>query len=109
MSLDSNFLNYLSDSLPQISSRSAQAVIELSQDGATVPFIARYRKEKTGNLNELEIRQTLEAFETWNETLKRQAFILKEIDKQGNLTTDLRGRIESTFDLAELDEIYAPF
>src|SRR6185312_15996824 len=61
---------------PQISVASAAAVLKLADEGATVPFIARYRKEETGNLDEVAIRQVIDAKENWDEIVKRQAFIV---------------------------------
>ncbi|MCB0386960.1 MAG: RNA-binding transcriptional accessory protein, partial [Bdellovibrionales bacterium] len=83
--------------------------LELSEEGGTVPFIARYRKEKTGNLDEVEIRGVLDSFADWQEVVKRKEFVLAEIEKQGNLTAELKTRIESCWDLAEVEEMYRPY
>ncbi|HEX4922501.1 MAG TPA: Tex-like N-terminal domain-containing protein, partial [Bdellovibrionales bacterium] len=104
-----NFETYLTKVLPGIPQRSAQAVLELHKEGATIPFIARYRKEKTGNLDEVQVREVLEAFEEHQEITKRKAFVLSEIEKQGQLSQDLQERINAANDLAEIDEIYRPF
>lgn len=103
------FQNFLQKQLPAIPAKSAQAVLELHKEGATVPFIARYRKEKTGNLDEVAVKEVIESFELYNEVIKRQAFIVKEIESQGNLTSELKTRVLATLDLAELEEIYRPF
>lgn len=92
-----------------INPKSAQAVLDLVAEGATVPFIARYRKEKTGNLDETQIRTVIEAHETFEEIVKRKTFLVKEIAEQKNLTDEIKKRIESSWDLAELEEIYRPF
>lgn len=89
--------------------KSAQVVIELAAEGATVPFIARYRKEKTGNLDEVQIRAVLDAHSNYNEIVKRKAFLVKEIGEQGNLTAEIEKRIATSWDLGELEEIYRPF
>ena len=68
---------------PTISLHSADAVLRLAQEGGTVPFIARYRKEQTGNLDEVAIQQVLDTKERWDAILKRQSFIVEEIDRQG--------------------------
>lgn len=107
--MESNFQKYLSLVHPEIRAHQAQAVLELAAEGGTVPFIARYRKEKTGNLDEVAIRGVIEANETFQEIVKRQAFLIKEIEGQGNLTDELKARILKSMDLAELDEIYRPF
>ncbi len=94
---------------PTISLHSADAVLRLAQDGGTVPFIARYRKEQTGNLDEVAIQQVLDAKERWDATIKRQTFILEEIERQGKLTDELRAAILSTFNLDSLEDIYLPY
>lgn len=106
---ETSFQAYLAIRHPSIPLRSAQAVLELASEGGTVPFIARYRKEKTGGLDEVQIRDVIEANETLSEINKRRTFILKEIQEQGNLTDELKGRIEKSLDLGDLEEIYRPF
>lgn len=100
---------YLSRFTQGISAKSASAVLELAAEGATVPFIARYRKEKTGNLDEVQIRAVIEAHETYQEIIKRKAFLVKEIGEQNNLTAEIQKRIDISWDLNELEEIYKPF
>ncbi len=100
---------YLTRYLPGIPAKSAQAVLELAGEGGTVPFIARYRKEKTGNLDEVQIREVIAANETFQEITKRKVFLTKEIGEQGNMTDELKRRIEVSWDLGELEEIYRPF
>src|SRR3954465_11098712 len=99
MSLETSFQTYLASLHPGISIKAAQAVLELAAEGGTVPFIARYRKEKTGNLDEVAIRNVIEANETLQEINKRKIFIAKEIEEQGNLTADLKQRIDASMDL----------
>src|SRR6185503_9880813 len=89
--------------------RGAEAVLALAEGGATVPFIARYRKEQTGNLDEVAIRQALDAKERWDGLCKRQAFIVEEIARQGKLTPQLEGRIRGTFDETALEDLYLPY
>jgi uncharacterized protein len=84
-------------------------VLRLASDGATVPFIARYRKEQTGNLDEVAIRQVVAAKERWDEIGKRQAFVVAEIERQGKLTPELREAILTTFDPAALEDLYLPY
>lgn len=107
--MEMTFQGFLTKVLPTIPIKSALAVIELTKEGATVPFIARYRKEKTGNLDEVQIRSVVESNETFNEIIKRKAFLIKEIGDQGNLTEEIKKRIELSYDLGELEEIYRPF
>ncbi len=103
------FLKYSQTRLAGISPKSMQAVLELSSEGATVPFIARYRKEKTGNLDEVQIRAVLDTHERWLELEKRKEFVVEEIKKQGNLTDDLQKQILLADELAEVEELYRPF
>ena len=91
--MDQALQSYLSRIVPGIAAKSALAVIELAGEGGTVPFIARYRKEKTGNLDEVQIRAVLDGFETYNEIVKRKAFLVKEIGEQNNLTAEIKKRI----------------
>src|SRR5437868_13258013 len=107
--MDQALQSYLSRIVPTVPAKSAQAVLELAGEGATVPFIARYRKEKTGNLDEVQIRAVLDGFETFNEIVKRKAFLVKEIGEQNNLTAEVKKRIDLSWDLGELEEIYKPF
>jgi uncharacterized protein len=94
---------------PQIPLPGAQSILTLAEGGATVPFIARYRKEQTGNLDEVAIRQVLETKERWDQLIKRQAFIVEEIARQGKLTPELEVRVRSTFDETLLEDIYLPY
>lgn len=107
--MDQNFQTFLAKNNKNISPKSVQSVLDLVKDGATVPFIARYRKEKTGNLDEVQIRTIIKFHDTFEEIKKRKAFIIEEISAQGNLTDVLRKSIADTDDLTELDEIYRPF
>ncbi|HRK07698.1 MAG TPA: Tex family protein [Pseudobdellovibrionaceae bacterium] len=103
------FSAYKEKFLSQISLKSAEAVLQLAAEGGTVPFIARYRKEKTGGLDEVEIRKVIEANETLLELNKRRAFIAEEIAGQGNMTDELKARIAACWELGDLEEIYRPF
>ncbi|MDX1286184.1 MAG: Tex-like N-terminal domain-containing protein, partial [Draconibacterium sp.] len=83
--------------------------INLLNEGATVPFISRYRKERTGSLDEVQIQQIKEQNEKFIELEKRKETILKTIDEQEKLTPDLKSRIENCFDSVELEDIYLPY
>ncbi len=104
-----NFETWLRAKHPEIPTRSAAAVLALASAGGTVPFIARYRKEATGGLDEVGVENVLESRKSWDEIVKRQAFILEEIEAQGRITPELKGRLEVTFDLPTLEDIYLPF
>jgi len=85
------------------------AVIELLDDGGTVPFIARYRKEATGNLDEVQIRAIEEKLAYFRGLTERRATILSSIAEQGKLTDELKSRIEATLDKSELEDLYLPY
>ena len=104
-----NFETWLRAKHPEIPTRSAAAVLALASAGGTVPFIARYRKEATGGLDEVGVENVLLSQKSWDEIVKRQAFILEEIEAQRRITPELKGRLEATFDLPTLEDIYLPF
>lgn len=92
-----------------LQARSIAATIDLLTGGATVPFIARYRKEATGQLDEIQIGQIKEAHQKLLELDKRREAIIKSIDEQGKLTSDLRRKIEATDSITELEDLYLPY
>ncbi|MFC5863146.1 Tex family protein [Acidicapsa dinghuensis] len=89
--------------------RGIVSVIELLDDGGTVPFIARYRKEATGNLDEVQIRSIEEKLAYYRELEDRRETILASIGEQGKLTGELKARIEATLDRNELEDLYLPY
>lgn len=89
--------------------RGITSVIELLDDGGTVPFIARYRKEATGNLDEVQIRSIEEQLAYFRELEARRETILSSIREQGKLTDDLQARIEASLDRNELEDLYLPY
>lgn len=89
--------------------RSLVAVIELLDEGGTVPFIARYRKEVTGNLDEVKIREIEEKVAYFRDLVARKESILSSIAEQGKLTDELKARIEATLDRSELEDLYLPY
>jgi len=103
------FESWLAAAHPKIPAPGVAAVLRLTEEGATVPFIARYRKEQTGALDEVEIRAVIDGKETWDSILKRQTFIVEEITRQGKLTDELRDKLQATYDLAALEDLYLPY
>src|SRR5437660_359259 len=85
------------------------AVIALLDEGATVPFIARYRKEVTGNLDEVQIRDIQEKLEYFRELEDRRETVLASIAEQGKLTPELKARIEAALEKTELEDLYLPY
>ena len=92
-----------------ISERQVKSTIELLEGGATVPFIARYRKEATGQLDEVQINDIKEQFQKYKEAEKRREAIIKSIAEQGKLTPELRAKLEAAHTLQELEDIYLPY
>ena len=93
----------------QLSERSVGNTIELLDEGATIPFIARYRKERTGSLDEVQIAQIGELYQKFQELQKRKETILKTIGEQGKLTAELQQRINDTWEPSVLEDIYLPY
>lgn len=83
--------------------------IDLLNEGATIPFLSRYRKEATGGMNEVEIAAVVSALEKLVELSKRREYILQTIDKQGKLTEELKKRITECWDATLLEDIYLPY
>ncbi len=83
--------------------------VRLLEDGATIPFIARYRKEATGNLDEVQVSAIADEHRRLGELVHRRTYILETIESQGKLTSELRQRIESSWDSTELEDLYLPF
>lgn len=103
-----NHIKIISDSLA-LPQDGVKAVINLLGEGATIPFISRYRKEQTGSLDEVAIFRISEMLDSLLELDKRKAYIIKTIEQQGELTDDLRQRIDNTADAASLEDIFLPF
>lgn len=92
-----------------VSERQTAETLILLKEGGTVPFIARYRKEVTGNLDEVQIRGIDEKRQYYSELLERRAVILKTIEELGKLTPELKGRIEVCYEKNELEDLYLPY
>jgi uncharacterized protein len=85
------------------------SVVALLNEGNTVPFIARYRKEATGSLDEVAIRAVEDRVAYYKELLERRDTVLKNIDKQGKLTPELKARVENAWSKTELEDLYLPY
>jgi len=103
------FENWFQSIHANIPVQSANAVLKLTEEGGTIPFIARYRKEQTGNLDEVAIADVIDSKGRWDEIIKRQTFIVEEIERQGKLTDELKEKILATFNLDSLEDIYLPY
>ena len=83
--------------------------LALIDEGCTIPFIARYRKERTGGLDEVQIAAISDRYERLKETAKRKETVVKTITEQGKMTAELQQRIDACWDATELEDIYLPF
>ena len=83
--------------------------INLLNEDCTIPFISRYRKDQTGNLDEVIIEQIAKLSKQYDEIVKRKESILKSIEEQGQLSLELKSKIEKSFDLLELEDFYLPY
>ena len=92
-----------------ISAKQIAATVALLNENATIPFIARYRKEKTGSLDEVQIAAIADEYHRYLEMEDRKATILNTIAEQGQLTDELKARIEKCWDATELEDIYLPY
>jgi uncharacterized protein len=108
-SLPAAFPRWFQARCPDIPLASALAALDLAADGATPPFIARYRRERTDNLDEAAVRRTIEAREQWERLLSRQTIILESIERHATVTPELRERILATVDADVLEDLYLPF
>ena len=84
-------------------------VLDLTAEGNTIPFIARYRKEMTGNLDEVEIKAIIDLDKSMTTLAERKATVLAKIEEQGKLTDALRSEIEAAEKLADVEELYLPY
>lgn len=95
--------------LTGITGQQVEQTIQLLEEGATIPFISRYRKERTGGLDELQIGAISGLWDKLNELDKRKQTILNAIEEQGKLTPELRQRITDSWDATEVEDLYLPY
>lgn len=89
--------------------KQVRQVVELLKEGNTVPFIARYRKEQTGGLDELQIKAIADAYEYAENVMQRREEVLRLIDEQGKLTAELKAQIKAARKLQTLEDLYRPY
>ena len=106
--MDSKYINKISEKL-SLASKQVANILQLHSDGSTIPFIARYRKEATGNLDEVAISNVVEEIKYFEELEKRKETVIKTIEGLGKLTPELKSRIENSYDATELEDIYLPY
>jgi uncharacterized protein len=89
--------------------KNIEATLQLLSEECTIPFISRYRKDTTGNLDEVEIENIAKLSKQYEDIVKRKESILKTIEEQGQLTSDLKSKIQNSFELQELEDLYLPY
>ncbi|MFC4738410.1 Tex family protein [Flavobacterium ponti] len=89
--------------------KNIEATLKLLSEDCTIPFISRYRKDSTGNLDEVEIENIAKLSKQYDEIVKRKESILKTIEEQGQLTSELKSKIQNSFDLQEIEDLYLPY
>ncbi|MEO0038612.1 MAG: Protein YhgF [Bacteroidota bacterium] len=89
--------------------KNIEATLKLLSEDCTIPFISRYRKDQTGNLDEVFIEQIAKLSKQYDEIVKRKESILKTIEEQGQLSPELKSKIEKSFDLQEIEDLYLPY
>ena len=92
-----------------ISEKNINATLKLLAEDCTIPFISRYRKDATGNLDEVAIEQIFKLNKQFDDIVKRKESILKSIEEQNALTPEIQQKIEQSFDLQEIEDLYLPF
>ncbi len=107
-SLSPEVLLHISQAI-EVPLRGLVSVIELLDGGGTVPFIARYRKEASGNLDEVKVREIEEQLAYFRDLVARRDTILHSIEEQGKLTDELKARMEKCLDKSELEHLYLPY
>ena len=103
-----SFATLISEAL-QLPEKQVLPTIELLESGATIPFISRYRKERTGGLNEVQVASIQDKLEKFTELKARKESILKAIEKKQKLTPELKERIDASWDVNEIEDLYLPF
>lgn len=89
--------------------KNIEATLKLLSEDCTIPFISRYRKDTTGNLDEVQIENIAKLSKQYDEIVKRKDSILKTIEEQGQLTSELKSKIQNSFDLQEIEDLYLPY
>ena len=89
--------------------KNIEATLKLLSEDCTIPFISRYRKDQTGNLDEVQVENIAKLSKQYDEIVKRKESILKTIEEQGQLSPELKSKIEKSFDLQEIEDLYLPY
>jgi uncharacterized protein len=106
--MEAKYLSRISEKL-NFSLKQVNNIHQMHTEGSTIPFISRYRKEATGNMDEVQISDVIEQINYFTELDKRKDTVIKTIDGLGKLSPELKERIENSFDATELEDIYLPY
>ena len=106
---ETRVITLLKKELTQFKNKQIEVVLELLEEGNTVPFIARYRKEATGSLDEVEIREIEERNKYLTNLEKRKEEVLHSIEEQGELTEELANEIKQASQMQRVEDLYLPF
>lgn len=106
--MDIKYAQHIASSI-NVSLKQVSSIYQLHSEGSSIPFIARYRKEATGNLDEVAIADVIEQIKYFNDLEKRKETVLKTIEEAGKLTPELKLRIDNCTNATELEDVYLPF
>ncbi len=101
-------LNFIQSQV-NTSPKNIEATLKLLLEDCTIPFISRYRKDQTGNLDEVQVETIAKLSKQFDEIIKRKESVLKSIEEQGQLSAELKSKIEKSFDLHEIEDLYLPY
>lgn len=107
--MEQQYLEITAHQLPQLRPHQIKEALKLLEDGNTVPFIARYRKEMTGSLDEVQLREIQKTYDQVAKIEKRKADIISKIDEQGKLTATLKAKINQADNMQLLEDLYLPY
>lgn len=107
--MEQQYLEITAHQLPQLRPHQIKEALKLLEDGNTVPFIARYRKEMTGSLDEVQLREIQKTYDQVAKIEKRKADIISKIDEQGKLTAALKAKINQADNMQLLEDLYLPY
>ena len=107
--METNVIQAVTAAMPELKAHQIEAALKLMDEGNTIPFIARYRKEMTGTLDEVQLQSIQEQYHKANELFERKQSVIKSIEEQGKLTPELKAAILKAADLPSVEDLYLPF
>ena len=107
--METNVIQAVTAAMPELKAHQIEAALKLMDEGNTIPYIARYRKEMTGTLDEVQLQSIQEQYHKANELFERKQSVIKSIEEQGKLTPELKAAILKAADLPSVEDLYLPF